>query len=121
MTTIVLKDRNNADVTFSLTSVSPNGLVFDNRSGALLNRKRITLSLNEGAKTNRVRCKLSIPAVATVDGLPVVQYTQVGSCDISVVTFASDEDRQDLAAMFGSLATSAAVTDMIEAGILPAT
>jgi len=121
MTTIVLKDRNSADVPFTLTSVSGNGMVFDNRTGALLNRKRLTLSLNESQKTNRVRAKLSVPSVATVDGIPVITYTQVASCDISVVTFASEDDRADLQAMFSSLTATPAVKNMVERGILPNT
>lgn len=124
MSTIVLKDKANADVTFTLTGVAGNSVIFDNRTSSLLGRKRLTLTVNENKNTNRVAVKLSIPSVC-VEGdssgctTESVKYTQVASADITVVRFSSLTDREDLAALFGSLVTSAAVEDMVTEGVLP--
>lgn len=123
MTTIVLKDKANADVTFTLTGVAGNSVIFDNRTSSLLGRKRITLTVNENKNTNRIAVKLSLPSVCVGDGSDCttesVKYTQVASADITVVRFSSLVDREDLAALFGSLITSAAVEDMVTEGVLP--
>lgn len=124
MSTIVLKDKANADVTFTLTGVAGNSVIFDNRTSSLLGRKRLTLTVNENKNTNRIAVKLSIPSVCddkSASGCTTesVKYTQVASADITVVRFSSLADREDLAAMFGSLITSAAVEDMVTEGVLP--
>lgn len=124
MSTIVLKDKANADVTFTLTGVAGNSVIFDNRTSSLLGRKRITLTVNENKNTNRVAVKLSLPSVCAGDetsDCPTesIKYTQVASADITVVRFSSLVDREDLASLFGSLITSAAVEDMVTEGVLP--
>ena len=123
MSTIVLKDKANADVTFTLTGVAGNSVIFDNRTSSLLGRKRLTLTVNENKNTNRVAVKLSIPSVCddSVSGCTTesVKYTQVASADITVVRFSSLADREDLAALFGSLITNAAIEDMVVEGVLP--
>lgn len=123
MSTIVLKDKANADVTFTLTGVAGNSVIFDNRTSSLLGRKRLTLTVNENKNTNRIAVKLSIPSVCASDPSDCttesIKYTQVASADITVVRFSSLADREDLAALFGSLITSAAVEDMVTEGVLP--
>lgn len=122
MSTIVLKDKANADVTFSLTGVAGNSVIFDNRSSSLLGRKRLTLTVNENKNTNRIAVKLSLPSVCAGDtecAAESIKYTQVASADITVVRFSSLADREDLAALFGSLITNAAVEDMVTEGVLP--
>lgn len=120
--TLVLKDKAQADVPFTLSGISGNSAIFDNRGSSLLNRKRITLTVNENKNTNRIAVKLSLPSVctdATACATESVKYTQVASADITVVRFASTVDREDLGALFGSLITNAAVQDMVTEGVLP--
>lgn len=121
MTTIVLKDRNDEDVIFKFTGVTNNGVVYDAIGATLLDRKRLTLQVQEGANVNRVKYKISVPSVCSsgTDCVPTVSYTLVDSGDLSVVRFSSIEDRQDLAAFHKSLAASDVVTDMIVSGGLP--
>lgn len=119
---IVLKDRNDADVVFTFTGTTGSGVVFDNRSATLIGRKRLTLQLNENTNTNRVGVKLSVPSVCVGDDTcekATVKYTQVASADYSVVRFASQADRDDLAAMFASLIGSAAIEELVVDGVLP--
>lgn len=120
--TIVLKDRNDADVVFTYTGTTGNGVIFDNRSSTLIGRKRLTLSLNENTNTNRIGVKLSIPSICQGEDAcdkATVKYTQVASADISVVRFASLEDREDLAAMFASLIGSSDLELLVTDGVLP--
>lgn len=122
MSTIVLKDKANADVTFTLSGISGNSVIYDNKGDSLLNRKRITLSLNENKSTNRIAIKLSVPSVCEATpgcDVPSIKYTQVASADISVVKFSTKLDREDLQAMFDSLISSTAVVNLVENGVLP--
>lgn len=119
--TIVLKNRNDEDVIFKFTGVTANGVIYDSVGTTLMDRKRLTLQVQEGAKVNRVKYKISVPSVCTsgTDCVPTVSYTLVDSGDLSVVRFSSVEDRQDLAAFHKSLASSEAVAEMIVSGGLP--
>lgn len=120
---IVLKDRNDIDVVFSQKGYTNNGLIFEAAGTNLLDRKRLTLQISEGASVNRVKFKLSAPSVcqsATDCSSTAVQYTLVASGDLSVVRFSSEEDRKDLAALVASLAACTELEDMIVDGSLPA-
>lgn len=121
MTTIVLKDASDADVVFTHVSTAPGQLVFVNRGDNLLDTKQLTLNLNESARVNRVKFKLSVPSVGTdsVTGLPVVSFTQVASGDFSVVKFSSAADRALLGALSSSLVESTAVQDLVKSGSFP--
>lgn len=118
--TIVLKNRLNQDVTFSKVGLSGSSVVYEANGTTLMDRKRLILSLAEGKNVNRVKFKLTVPTMCADNGcVPTVSYTQVASGDVSVVRFSSEEDRANLAAMLGSLASSQAVKDMINDGSMP--
>lgn len=119
--TLVLKDQTSADVVFTHVETSPNTLTFMNRGDNLLDAKKITLSLNESAKVNRVKYKISVPTVATdaATGLPAVKYTQVASGDISVVKFGSSADRALISALQESLVASPELKDLVISGNFP--
>lgn len=121
MTTIVLKDASAGDVIFTHVGTAPGQLVFVNRGDNLLDTKQLTLNLNESARVNRVKFKLSVPKVGTdsVTGLPVISFTQVASGDFSVVKFSSTADRALLGALTASLVESTAVQDLVTAGAFP--
>lgn len=120
MTTIVLKDAKAADVVFTHVKTAPNTLTFVNRGDSLLDSKELTLSLNENANTNRVRVKLSVPRVGqNADGKSVVEYTQVASCDITIVKFSTADDRALIDALFGSAISSSVVSDLVRSGAFP--
>lgn len=126
MTSIILKDKALADQTFTFKTILPNGsAVFERIAGPLVGRAELTLSLSEGANVNRVKAKLSIPKVCVTTpsngdcGRPVVEYTQVGSLDISVVRFSSEVEREDMSAMLNSLAGNPVFKSIIVNGDLP--
>lgn len=119
---IVLKDRNGANVTFNQKGYTNNGIIFEAMGTTLLDRKRLSLQITEGANVNRVKFKLSVPSVcqsATDCSTSAVQYTLVASGDLSVVRFSSNEAREDLAALVASLAASAELENMVTDGVLP--
>lgn len=121
MSQIVLKDQNGADVVFTHVSTGPGTLTFTSPGTSLLDVKKLTLSLNENANTNRVRYKLSVPVVcASVAGCkPVIEYTQVASGDLTIVKFSSEGRRQELAALTASLVGNATVKDLVVGGAFP--
>lgn len=121
MSQIVLKDQSNEDVVFTHVSTAPGQLVFVNRGDNLLDTKQLTLNLNENARVNRVKFKLSVPTVNidSASGLPGVTYTQVASGDISVVKFSSAADRALLGALTASLVNSTAIQDLVKDGAFP--
>lgn len=117
---IVLKDQADSDVTFTHVRTAPGLLEFQSRGDSLLDVKRLTLSLNENANTNRVRFKLSIPTIGTdAANKPVVTYTQVVSGDFTVVKFSTEADRALLNALATSLVSNATVTDLVVDGAFP--
>lgn len=121
MTQIVLKDASEGDVVFTHVKTAPGQLIFVNRGDTLLDTKQLTLQLNEGAKVNRVKFKLSVPNVATdvVTGLPAIKFTQVASGDISVVKFSDTADRALISALSSSLANSTELQDLVINGEFP--
>lgn len=120
MNTIVLKDALGADITLAYIGNTPDGVVFERKSETLLGRTRVQLSLVETNKTNRVRGKLTVPAVASAaDGVPTIQYTEIGSFDFSVFRAGHESGRKDIAAMFASLIANPAVVGAIVDGIKP--
>lgn len=119
---ITLKDAEGVDVVFTLTGVSGNTAIFDSVTDSLLGRKRLEVSLKQSAAVNRVGYKLTLPSVCddeTTCGVSKITYTQIASGDISVVKASTVVDRNDLAAMQASLASSAAVQNMITNGVMP--
>lgn len=118
---IVLKDQNAADVVFQHVETAPNTLVFVSRGDSLLDVKKLTLTLNESAKVNRVKWKLTVPTVKSdvTTGLPVVSYTQVASGDLSVVKFSSQADRTLICALQESLLSTTVVKDLVVSGAFP--
>lgn len=121
MTTIVLKNRLNENITFTYAGRTSQGAVFDSPGATLLDRKRITLQLGENQNVNRVKMKISVPVLNTsvAGAAPTVSYTQVASGDITVVRFADEANREDIVSLFSSLAGSATVLALATEGILP--
>lgn len=116
--TIVLKDRNDADVTFTEARHDGNSIEFISRGSNLQDTKRLVLTLRPNGATNRVLGKLSIPTVGTIPatGMAGVLFTEVGSFDLSSVKVASQEAADDFIAMFGSLASSGTVESLFTHG-----
>lgn len=119
---LVLKDKLNADVTYTLADRRQNSAVFVHKGSSLLEKSRVTLQLIERAKTNRVVGKLEIPTVLESTDPSVVDsvaYTEIGSFDLSSVLAANAVDAEDFMAQFASLVSGAAVKAMYTDGILP--
>lgn len=118
---IVLKDSASNDVTFTLVKRDNNALTFVNSNGgSLMGQKRILVSLNEGKNANRVKVKLMLPSVCSDEcDVEKVKYEQVSSQDITVVKFATQTDREDLAALTASLASEDVVANLITFAAFP--
>lgn len=119
--TITLKDKDNADVVYTLKSVQGSTAIFQNGTN-LLAKSRLTLQLIERDKTNRVIGKLSIPTVSDCSDTcvdPRIAYTEVGSFDLSSVLIAGSDEAENFIAQFSSLVSNAAVSDMFTNGELP--
>lgn len=120
---IVLKDRNDANVTFHGAGSSANTRVFLTASsgGTLLGRNRLTLSITEGPNVNRVRFKIEAPHICEPEQACAasVTYTLVASGDVSVVKFSTEADRKDLAAFVSSLTGTSSWEEMVVNGVLP--
>lgn len=119
---MILKDKDGADVTFTRTGTTADGVVYDSRGSSLLDTKRLTFRLVETKATNRIHVKLSVPSVcaSSVDcAVPEVKYTQVASGDITVVRFASEDDRNNLAAFLKSIYALPEVSSMIVNAVIP--
>lgn len=111
LATIVLKNAANVDQTYTLAGVSGNVATYYKAGSTLLAKSVLTLTLVNNKGTNRVIPKLSIPTVGTnpSTGLPSVQYTEIGSSDLTSVLAASAADALDFHAQFASLLGHAAV------------
>lgn len=119
---IVLKDHNNANVTYTLRDRRSGTAIFMAPGSTLAGRSRLTLSIVERDKTNRVVGKLEIPSILECPDScqpATVAYTEIGSFDLSAVKFASADDAADFIAQFQSLVSTAAVASMYTDGILP--
>lgn len=119
---ITLKDKDNADVVFSLKNRVGNTAIFAAPGTSLLDRKQLTLQLVEKGNTNRIIAKLSVPTLidsATDAEVPKVAYTEVGSLDLSAVLVAAPAEAQNFVAMFASLTSSAAISSMYLSGTVP--
>lgn len=119
---LVLKDASGADITLSYIGSVKDGLVFEKVSDTLVGRLRVTVSLTENAKTNRIRGKLTRPVVATLPQsgeLPVVQYTEITSFDVSVYKAGQETGRTELQALFSSLLDTPLVKSAIIDGVKP--
>lgn len=118
--TIVLKDSENNDVTYSLTGFDGKVATYRASGAILLGDSQLTFRITRKPTVNRIVAKLSIPSVCTDPcGKQTVQYTEVGSLDLSSVLAADQAARDNFVAQFASLAASAAVADMYTDGIMP--
>lgn len=119
--TIVLKDKDAADVTFSLVGAVGEIATFRAEGSTLLGAPEITLRIQRKQNVNRVYAKLSVPTVCNDDpcGKQVVSYTEVGSLDLSSVLMASQDARDNFIALFASLAATDAVAAMFTDGTSP--
>lgn len=115
---IVLKNAAAANVTFAHRNTAGGTNVFVSAGTNLLDSKKLELTLKEGGQTNRVVGKLSVPStgINPETGLVSVQWTEVGSFDLSSVKVASTLAQDDFLAMFASLADHAAVKSLFKTG-----
>lgn len=120
---ITLKNTNDEDVVYSKRSVNGDSHLFAAQSNSLLARPTIQIAVKERQSTNRVSVKLSIPTLstgATLDELPKVVYTEIGSIDLSAVKGASVEQATDFFDQFVSLVSGTAVRDAFINGLITA-
>jgi hypothetical protein len=119
LATIVLKNAANVDQTFSLAGVTANTVTYIKAGASLLETQRLEINLKNGKATNRVVGKLSVPSVGTnpSTGISGVQWTEVGSYDLTSVLAASATAAADFAALFGSLANHTATKTPYTTGV----
>jgi len=106
--------------TLTLDSRRDGKSVFTEKTGPLVGRLRLTAKLapNGAGTVLRGTLKLERAKVVTNEsGIPVVQYTQVWSDDISVVTASSEEERDGLYDLHQALLTNEHVYAMVVNGV----
>lgn len=116
--TIVLKNAAAVDQTFTLASVNGDTVTYVRAGSSLLDIARLTIQIKSGKGANRVYGKLSVPSVGVnpSTGLPEVQWTEVGSNDLSSVLKASTTAAADFAAMWGSFQNHTAMQTPFKTG-----
>ena len=116
---IILKNKANVDVVFVPRNTAGNVVTYVAPGATLLGAMRLDLNLKEGGLTNRVVGKLSVPTVGVnpTTGVNGVQWTEVGSFDLSSVKSATTVAAEDFFAMWKSLAGHAAVEAMFRDGV----
>lgn len=121
--TITLKDNNDGDVIYHRILNNSGSMRYVTRGASLLGNSQLDLRLDRRANVNRIVAKLSIPTLcvdAQACGKAVVQYTEVGSLDLSSVLMADENARDNFIAQFASLASKDEVAAMFTDGIMPA-
>jgi hypothetical protein len=119
LATIVLKNNANVDQTFTLSGVTGNSVSYIMAGSSLLATRKLDIVIKRGKATNRIVGKLSVPSVGVnpSTGISGVQWTEVGSFDLSSVLSADSAAALDFAAMFGSLANHAATKTPYATGV----
>lgn len=117
--TIILKDKDGADVVFTEVSHNGNTVVYVCAGDSLLAQQRLTLTVNAKGQTNRIIAKLFDPTVEVVPstGVPGVLWTEVGSFDLTSVLAASSDAANNFIAKFASLAGSDRVKALYTTGV----
>lgn len=119
MPNITLKDKDNADVVYTEISHVGNTRTYLHKGASLMDSAKLTLSVKENGKTNRIVGKLSVPTVGTnpSSATPSVLWTEIGSFDLASVLVASAAAAEDFIAQFGSLAGSDTVKSLYTNGV----
>lgn len=119
MPNITLKDKDDADVVYVEVSHVGNTRTYIHKGASLMDSARLTLTVKENGKTNRIVGKLSVPTVGTNPSsvVPSVLWTEVGSFDLSSVLVADASAAEDFIAQFGSLASSETVKSLYTTGV----
>lgn len=119
MPNITLKDKNNANVIYVEVSHVGNTRTYIHKGASLMDSAKLSLSVKENGKTNRIVGKLSVPTVGTnpSSAVPSVLWTEVGSFDLSSVLIASAPAAEDFIAQFSSLTGSETVKSLYTNGV----
>lgn len=114
MQDIILKNKALVNMTFIPRQQKGSVYHYTRAGASLMDTMRLELDLRESQATNRVVGKLSVPSVGTnpSTGQPVVQWTEIGSFDLSSVKAAATIAAEDFFAMFASLVASDVVKQM---------
>lgn len=108
------------DRTLTLDSQRDGKAVFTEKAGPLVGRLRLTAKLAPNGTGSVLRGALKLERAKVVNnesGIPVVQYTQVWSDDISIVTASSEEERTGLYDLHHALLTNVHVRAMVVDGV----
>lgn len=120
MDPITIKNKAGIDQVFKFIGIKQNNtFVFERSAETLVGRARIELLVNGNQAVNRVKGKLMLPSLcesAEACGVPVVNYTMVGSFDMSIVKSSTLTERQDVNTMVANLITSTFVDGLVVDG-----
>lgn len=106
--------------TLTLDSQRDGKTVFTEKAGPLVGRLRLTAKLTPNGAGTVLRGALKLERAKVItneSGIPVVQYTQVWSDDISVVTASSEEERDGLYDLHQALLNNEHVYAMVVNGV----
>lgn len=108
------------DRTLTLDSQRDGKAIFTEKVGPLVGRLRLTARLTPNGAGSVLRGALKLERAKVVtneSGIPAVQYTQVWSDDISIVTASSEEERDGLYDLHAALLTNVHVRAMVVDGV----
>lgn len=107
--------------TLTLDSQRDGKAIYTEKTGPLIGRLRLTAKVSPNAAGTVLRDGLKVEKAKVLLGtdgaLPTVQYVQVWSHDISVVTASSEEERNGLYDLNVALLANADVRAMVVSGV----
>lgn len=117
---IVIKDGAVVDKTFAPVgrASSSEKVNFRVMSGPVLLAPRLDTEISSKTQVDRVTGKITLPKFSTpADGsAPVLQYTVIGSFDLSLPTAATEAERKDIRVLLSNLLLNAQVVAMADKG-----
>lgn len=116
--TITLKDKDDANVVFTLRSITGDKASYVSAGGSIAGNMRLDIQVKEHRDTVRVIGKLSVPTVAQNEALvDFVAFTEVGSFDLSSVKIADSDSQDNFLALLSSFVGSAEVSAAYTTGV----
>lgn len=111
------------DRTLTLDSQRDGKTIYTEKTGPLVGRLRLTAKVAPNTAGSVLRSNMKVEQRKVVDAttplgvVPVVQWTQVWSHDVSVVTTSSDADRDALYDLNIAVLANANVREMVVDGV----
>lgn len=122
ITSLVLKDAANADVTFARESGDPKGVTLRKTGTSFRDSHRVSLTSvtpTQNGQVVRVQFEITVPVYRTVDNVNTLDYTMRARGEVLIPVGATDSERDLLAAYTGSLVSGVPFKNIIQELDLP--